>query len=93
MYRDPSANICQLRLDFDTFRLAQPDNVSGQCTTDAFSVSGVVNAVPVICGENSGSHSKALGGRLICASSHHLRVRRGKVKFGNHHRNSSSHSP
>ena len=58
VYRDPSARICQLRLDFDTFRLAQPDNVSGQCTTDAFSVSGVVNAVPVICGENSGSHSE-----------------------------------
>ncbi|KAF0307485.1 hypothetical protein FJT64_021208 [Amphibalanus amphitrite] len=56
VYRDSSARICQLRLDFDTFRLAQPDNASGQCTTDAFSVSGVVNAVPVICGENSRTH-------------------------------------
>ncbi|XP_037084949.1 uncharacterized protein LOC119105590 [Pollicipes pollicipes] len=56
VYRDPGAPICQLRLDFETFKLAQPDSVTGQCTTDAFSVSGNVNAVPVICGENAGQH-------------------------------------
>ena len=92
-----SDNICQLRLDFDTFVLNQPDTCNfktvshyhvliwkiialtsfflattsvakiggksvyekGQCQTDIFSVTAPGNnAPPVICGTNTGEHSK-----------------------------------
>ena len=33
-------------------------NAIGDCTGDNFVVSGTNNQVPVICGENSGQHSK-----------------------------------
>merc|ERR1711953_504590 len=64
-------NICQLRLDFNTFNIAQPssDSVSSGlfntkpytdrsvCTNDQFVVTSPGNpAPPVICGENSLQH-------------------------------------
>ena len=33
-------------------------NAIGDCTGDSFIVSGTNNNVPMICGENSGQHSK-----------------------------------
>ena len=33
-------------------------NAIGDCTGDSFVVSGTNNNVPIICGENSGQHSK-----------------------------------
>ncbi|XP_065575406.1 uncharacterized protein LOC136036944 isoform X2 [Artemia franciscana] len=58
-----SSNICQLRLDFHAFGIAQPEvqsatnaNLATQCTTDAFTVTGVSNNVPVICGLNTNQH-------------------------------------
>ncbi|CAG7838219.1 unnamed protein product [Allacma fusca] len=48
-------NICQYRLDFEEFTLAQPEPVDHQCESDLFAVSGG-RPVPIICGENSGQH-------------------------------------
>lgn len=51
-------NVCQLRLDFEDFILAQPDE-NGLCTTDSFMVRTTVGErLPILCGENSGQHSK-----------------------------------
>lgn len=57
---EKSPNVCQLRLDFEDFTLAQPDE-NGLCTTDSFMVRTTVGErLPIICGENSGHHSKYL---------------------------------
>ncbi|OTF79565.1 hypothetical protein BLA29_009489 [Euroglyphus maynei] len=49
-------NVCQLRLDFDEFTLAQPDE-NGQCTTDSFMIrTSVGERLPILCGENPGQH-------------------------------------
>ena len=68
-------NICQLRLDFQTFVLNQPNTNTvsvnkigdksmfekSQCHIDTFSVTAPGNtAPPVICGTNTGLHSKAI---------------------------------
>ena len=63
--------ICRIRFDFETLTLADPfvgtaaDTVTanigsqiGDCKTDQFSISGERGGSPVICGENSGQHSK-----------------------------------
>ncbi|XP_023329552.1 uncharacterized protein LOC111702177 isoform X2 [Eurytemora carolleeae] len=54
-------NICQYRLDFDTFLLASPTSVSaaglGRCSAEQLSlVSGDGLAAPTICGDASGQH-------------------------------------
>ncbi|KAL1517806.1 hypothetical protein ABEB36_001529 [Hypothenemus hampei] len=46
---------CQVRIDFLTLNLAQP-NANGTCATDALTVTGGAATVPIICGENSGQH-------------------------------------
>ncbi|XP_059350383.1 uncharacterized protein LOC130698532 isoform X1 [Daphnia carinata] len=55
-----SSDVDQLRLEFLTFTLAQPDSATlsttGQCITDSFTVSGAANIVPAICGANSNQH-------------------------------------
>ena len=53
-------NICQLRLDFTKFVLAQPDPFTGECKTDFFVITGTKtdNLVPKLCGTNTGQHSK-----------------------------------
>lgn len=59
-----NSNICQIRLDFETFDIADPDATAGtatagtatQCLTDVFVVSGQTNNVPGICGYNQGQH-------------------------------------
>ncbi|KAK8764705.1 hypothetical protein V5799_032686 [Amblyomma americanum] len=49
-------NVCQLRLDFLEFSLAQPDE-NGQCITDSFMVRTTVGErLPILCGENAGLH-------------------------------------
>ncbi|XP_067004462.1 cubilin isoform X2 [Anabrus simplex] len=48
-------NVCQVRLDFLDFSLAQPD-VNGNCLNDFLSVTGGATSVPRICGENTGQH-------------------------------------
>jgi len=49
-------NVCQLRLDFEEFTLAQPDE-HGLCTTDSFMVRTTVGErLPILCGENSNQH-------------------------------------
>ncbi|GFG39627.1 hypothetical protein Cfor_02901, partial [Coptotermes formosanus] len=50
-----NSGICQLRIDFLDFVLAQP-NGEGYCTTDQFEITGSAYDVPNICGENSGQH-------------------------------------
>lgn len=50
-----STDICQLRIDFLEFSLAQPSG-DGVCNTDYLAVTGGGSAVPRICGENAGSH-------------------------------------
>ncbi|XP_018025732.1 uncharacterized protein LOC108681230 [Hyalella azteca] len=48
-------NICQIRLDFIDFSLAQP-NREGVCEQDFLQVTGGVTNIPLICGNNSGQH-------------------------------------
>lgn len=48
-------DVCQLRIDFLDFSLAQPTG-DGVCSNDYFTVSGGASPVPRICGENSGQH-------------------------------------
>ncbi|XP_015186546.1 PREDICTED: uncharacterized protein LOC107071777 [Polistes dominula] len=50
-----NSDICQIRLDFIDFSLAQP-NENGTCDFDLFLVSGASSSVPRICGENSNQH-------------------------------------
>ncbi|KAF2347933.1 CUB domain [Trinorchestia longiramus] len=47
-------NICQYRLDFDSFNIAQPD-LSSDCTQDFFGVTGG-SMVPKLCGDLTGQH-------------------------------------
>ncbi|XP_045028476.1 uncharacterized protein LOC116921548 isoform X1 [Daphnia magna] len=47
--------ICQIRLDFLAFSLAQP-NAESVCNVDSFQVAGAINKVPVICGDANGQH-------------------------------------
>ena len=51
-----SSGICQIRLDFYDFVLAQPEGTDHQCQDDQFIISGGANPVPVICGTNTGAH-------------------------------------
>ncbi|XP_058456837.1 cubilin-like [Malaya genurostris] len=51
----PDSTICQLRIDFTTFSLSQPD-ATGACVVDNIQITGGNSPVPVICGENSGQH-------------------------------------
>ncbi|XP_023236193.1 uncharacterized protein LOC111635466 [Centruroides sculpturatus] len=49
-------NVCQLRLDFLEFTLAQPDFL-GMCAWDSFMVRTTVGEhLPILCGENGGQH-------------------------------------
>nr|XP_045603484.1 uncharacterized protein LOC123761501 [Procambarus clarkii] len=48
------SNICQLRLDFLNFQLAQPDE-NGNCNVDFLTVTPSTT-VPRICGSNDGQH-------------------------------------
>ncbi|CAG7731389.1 unnamed protein product [Allacma fusca] len=48
-------DICQLKLEFESFNIAQP-GINGVCNNDQFIVSGTTNAVPIICGINTGNH-------------------------------------
>ncbi|CAG7731390.1 unnamed protein product [Allacma fusca] len=48
-------DICQLKLEFDSFNIAQPGS-NGVCNNDQFIVSGTTTAVPITCGVNTGNH-------------------------------------
>ena len=55
--------VCSLRLDFEVFSISGPvgsdELFGGECSLDAFFIEGPMSSlVPIICGENSGSHSK-----------------------------------
>merc|ERR1712226_718920 len=50
-----SPDVCQLRLDFDNFVLAQPEATDHVCQDDQFIVSGGA-PIPAICGTNTGLH-------------------------------------
>ncbi|XP_053686199.1 uncharacterized protein LOC128735735 [Sabethes cyaneus] len=52
----PDNTVCQLRVDFTTLSLAQP-NGDGVCSIDNVQISGGSSAVPVICGDNNGQHA------------------------------------
>ena len=56
-----SANICQLRLDFDTFVIAQPESsttpIVTNCIDARFSTTSQGATMPVLCGTNTGKHS------------------------------------
>lgn len=50
---------CRLiSLDFKTFTIAQPNASTAQCDNDYFQVGGVVNDVPLLCGDNDDQHSQ-----------------------------------
>merc|ERR1739838_24024 len=51
-------DVCQLRLDFESFSLSQPSAETSQCDTDVFRIFETGNDafVPEICGENVGQH-------------------------------------
>merc|ERR1719427_224464 len=63
-----SSDVCQLRLDFETFSISNPvtdttatitatSNRAGNCDTDSFSVTSPGGkAPPLICGVNTGQH-------------------------------------
>lgn len=60
-------NVCQLRLDFLEFSLAQPDE-NGQCITDSFMVRTTVGErLPILCGENAGLHCEHCDTPLLFA--------------------------
>lgn len=48
-----SPKVCQVRLDFETFTLAQPDPMTNMCKDDYVVFNGLQ-----LCGENSGQHGK-----------------------------------
>ncbi|KAM3969070.1 uncharacterized protein ACR2FA_003721 [Aphomia sociella] len=48
-------DVCQIRLDFNRFTIAGPEQMNHVCNQDQFIVSGG-NPVPAICGVNQGSH-------------------------------------
>lgn len=50
-----NSDICQLRIDFLSLSLAQP-NADGRCTTDVLTITGSAGRFTPICGENSGHH-------------------------------------
>ncbi|XP_055620810.1 uncharacterized protein LOC129765032 [Toxorhynchites rutilus septentrionalis] len=50
-----SSSVCQLRIDFRSLSLAQPDG-DGFCLTDVLTITGGSSNVQPICGENSGQH-------------------------------------
>ncbi|XP_068200787.1 uncharacterized protein [Palaemon carinicauda] len=50
-----SGSICQIRLDFKTFSLSQPDT-DGECADNSFTATHVNTAPPRICGDNTGQH-------------------------------------
>lgn len=50
-----NTEICQVRIDFLSLTLAQP-NADGVCIYDALTITGGGSQVPIICGENSGQH-------------------------------------
>ena len=50
-------SVCQIRLDFDTFDIADP-TTAGACSTDYFDAVGSTGRNPPrICGSASGQHS------------------------------------
>ncbi|KAH8376757.1 hypothetical protein KR093_001165, partial [Drosophila rubida] len=51
-----SADISQLRLDFDHFSLGQPNRRTGVCDGDVFNISGGARGAFQLCGQNSGQH-------------------------------------
>ena len=61
-----SSDICQIRLDFETFDIAQPDATATttattpvpntQCINAAFTATSDGTGPPVICGTNTGMH-------------------------------------
>ncbi|XP_062543488.1 uncharacterized protein LOC134210998 [Armigeres subalbatus] len=51
----PDSTVCQLRVDFSAFTLAQP-NADGVCTVDNIVIAGGSSPVPAICGDNNGQH-------------------------------------
>ena len=56
--------ICQIRLDFVSFSIAQPDSET-VCSDDTFQVIGATNNVPTICGDNAGQHSTFIQSDMI----------------------------
>lgn len=52
-----NSDVCQLRIDFMKFSLAQP-NATGVCDNDFLLISGGASTVPRLCGENDDQHGK-----------------------------------
>ncbi|XP_044587694.1 uncharacterized protein LOC123267210 [Cotesia glomerata] len=50
-----NSDVCQLRIDFMKFSLAQP-NATGVCDNDFLLISGGASTVPRLCGENDDQH-------------------------------------
>ena len=65
-YQHIHDDFCSLKKPIISFDILA--NAIGDCTGDAFIVSNVNNNVPIICGENSGQHSK----KILCRSSENM---------------------
>ena len=53
----------QVRLDFLEFDLANPSSVNGVCSEESLSVVSGNDprfAIPTLCGENAGKHSRSI---------------------------------
>lgn len=98
IHQESYDNICQLRIDFLSFSLAQP-NGDGMCNTDYFTVEGGTY-VPKICGQNMGQHiyvevTKRLPVTVIVATTESVYSRRWQLQVTQigckaHQRGSSS---
>ena len=56
----PFLDLCNIRLDFDTFVLTQPSSLVGSCNQDTAVATSPTGASPPanICGTLTGQHSK-----------------------------------
>ena len=55
-----STDICQIRLDFDSVTMDQPDSTSGTCDDEVKATSPTSFSPPTICGTLTGTHSKKI---------------------------------
>lgn len=72
-----SSHLRQTRLFFNFIHLhylqSQPNRMTGACESDVFSIEGGI--IPfVLCGQNSGQHSKFSNNKYLTTTAHHCDV-------------------
>ena len=68
-----SSDICQLRLDFDTFDITETSPGDGTCVDSFLVTSGSSRTYPTLCGTLTGQHSK-LDAKVVKARNSNLLV-------------------